>query len=75
VICRELTASRRSATADRFGRLRPEVAFAAGQLSHVGAHYDLVEDDRPLRILVVAMETGRPDENVAMPRRRAQLSR
>jgi len=74
MICRDLTTCRRSATTDRFGRRRPDVAYAAGQLSHVGAHYDLVEDGRPLRILVVAMETGRPDENVTMPRRRAQLS-
>ena len=59
---------------DRFGRARPNTAFAGGQLSHVGAHYDLTEDGRALRILVVAMETGRADEKVSMLRRRAQLS-
>jgi hypothetical protein len=74
MVCRTLGECCRSATVDQFGRVRPDVAFVAGQLPHVGAHYDLREGGRPIRILVIAMETGRPDEGVSMLQRRVQLS-
>lgn len=47
--------------------------FAAGQLSHVGEHYDLREGDAPLRVLVVPMQTGRDDQHVTLGRRAAQV--
>lgn len=49
------------------------IDFAAGQLSHVGEFYELEEDGFPLRILVIAMETGRLDNGVTLPRRRRQV--
>lgn len=72
-VCRSLDRCRRSALRDRAGAPRPDAAFAAGQLSHVGHHYDLRLDGRPLRILVVAMETGRSRENVGLDERRAEV--
>ena len=72
-VCRNLDRCRRSALHDRAGARRPAAAFAAGQLSHVGHHYDLRVDGRPLRILVVAMETGRARENVGLDARRAEV--
>ena len=53
--------------------LRPGDMFAAGQLSHVGRHYDLSIDGRPFRILVLGMDTGRPDSGVTLDRRRQQI--
>lgn len=49
------------------------IDFAAGQLSHVGKFYDLIEDATPVRILVIGMETGRTDHEVSLPMRRQQL--
>ena len=74
MICHDLDGCRHSATRDNLGRARPDVGFVAGQLPHVGAHYELSENGRPMRILVIAMETGRSDEHVSMPRRRTQLA-
>lgn len=48
-------------------------AFAARQLSHVGHHYDLSVGDQPFRILVLGMDTGRPDGGVTLDRRREQI--
>jgi hypothetical protein len=73
-VCTSVTECRRSALVARDGRERPDRCFSAGQLSHVGAHYDLAEDGRPLRILVIAMETGRTDEGVTLEARRRQLA-
>jgi hypothetical protein len=39
---------------------RDDDRFFEGQLSHVGGHYDLHLDDRPLRIVVVGQEYGAP---------------
>ncbi|WP_146017397.1 hypothetical protein [Verrucosispora sp. ts21] len=72
-VCRSLDQCRRSALRHPAGAPRPNAAFAAGQLSHVGHHYDLRIGDRPLRILVIAMETGRPRESVNLDERRAEV--
>ncbi|MFI7080325.1 hypothetical protein ACIBO1_23775 [Micromonospora sp. NPDC049903] len=72
-VCRSLDRCRRSALRDRAGAARPNAAFAAGQLSHVGRHYDLRLGDRPLRILVIAMETGRPREGVSLDERHTKV--
>ncbi|QGN48431.1 hypothetical protein GKC29_17350 [Micromonospora sp. WMMC415] len=72
-VCRSLDRCRRSALRDRAGAPRPDAAFAAGQLSHVGHHYDLRLDGRALRILIIAMETGRARENVDLDERRAEV--
>lgn len=45
------------------------VSYYKGQLSHVGDHYDLVEDGHPIRILVLGMETGRKKEDVTLQER------
>jgi hypothetical protein len=73
-VCASLADCRRSALVARDGRERPDRSFWAGQLSHVGAHYDLTEAGRPLRLLVIAMETGRADEGVTLEARRLQLA-
>lgn len=39
-------------------------AFYKGQLSHVGRHYDLMADGRPLRIVIVGQEYGQALELV-----------
>jgi hypothetical protein len=49
------------------------IDFGAGQLSHLGKFYDIEEDSVPLRILVIAMETGRPDNGITLPMRRQQV--
>src|SRR5258708_7008880 len=49
------------------------IDFAAGQLSHLGRFYDMEVDGVPLRILVIAMETGRTDIEVTLPMRRQQI--
>ena len=43
-----------------------------GQLSHVGLHYDMFEDGKPLRVLVLGMEMGRPDRHISLEERRLQ---
>jgi hypothetical protein len=55
------------------GSVRPELVYAAGQLSHVGRHYDISVAGRPLRILVLGMDTGRADSGVTMATRREQV--
>jgi hypothetical protein len=55
------------------GSLGASDAFAAGQLSHVGRHYDLAVDRHPFRILVLGMDTGRPDGGVSLDQRRQQI--
>jgi hypothetical protein len=49
------------------------VASAAGQLSHVGRHYDLMLDGVPSRIMVIAMDTGRLRESVTLDQRYAEV--
>lgn len=72
-ICRNLDSCRRSVLFDRQGATRSGAAFAAGQLSHVGHHYDLVQDGVKIRTLVIAMETGRSREGVTLEQRHAEL--
>jgi hypothetical protein len=58
-ICPNLRDCFASVMVDRPARqLRTDRVFTPGQLSHVGIHYDLSEDGRPLRVLVIAMDTG-----------------
>ena len=73
-MCSNLAGCRRSALFGRDDRRRDEVEFAAGQLPHVGHSYDLTENGVALRVLIIAMETGRPDERVTLERRRLQLA-
>lgn len=47
--------------------------LAVGQLSHVGSAYALTHRGRPLRVLVVPMQTGRDDHHVTMEQRTAQV--
>ncbi|SIM77052.1 hypothetical protein [Micromonospora cremea] len=72
-VCRKLGSCRRSVLFDRHGAPRPEVSFAAGQLSHVGRHYDLTLDGVPCRILVIAMDTARLREHVKLEQRHAEV--
>ncbi|WP_320064194.1 hypothetical protein [Micromonospora sp. RTGN7] len=58
---------------DQAGAPRSGVIYSAGQLSHVGHHYDLRLDGRPLRVLVIAMETGRTRESVDLDARHAEV--
>ncbi|MFG3601063.1 hypothetical protein [Micromonospora chersina] len=71
-VCRMLGGCRESVLG-RGGASRPEAAFTAGQLSHVGHHYDLVVDGVPSRTLVIAMETGRAREGVTLKERHAEV--
>ena len=41
---------------------RPGDAFREGTMSHVGRRYDLRRNGRPLRIVVVGQESGRPQD-------------
>lgn len=72
-VCRHGRQCERSALHDRWGELRNDRSFTTGQLSHVGAHYDLAEGGRPLRTLVIAMETGGSDGGISLEKRRSQL--
>jgi hypothetical protein len=47
----------------------PRGVFYAGQLHHVGEDYDLFENDRPLRVVVVGMSYGHGPESVSMEKR------
>ncbi|MEU1686890.1 hypothetical protein [Micromonospora sp. NPDC005707] len=72
-VCGRLDSCRQSVLG-RSGRApRPGAAFAPGQLSHVGHHYDLVIDGVPSRTLVIAMETGRAREGVTLKERHAEV--
>jgi hypothetical protein len=50
-------------------------AFAEGQLSYVGTHYDVLIERVPFRALVVGMDTGVLDARVTLNRRRDQIER
>jgi len=60
-VCSSDDSCRRSVMLGTDGTLRNDRRFSEGQLSHVGHHYDLTSDGTPLRILVIAMETGRDE--------------
>jgi hypothetical protein len=49
------------------------IDFADGQLSHLGKSYDMEAHGAALRILVIAMETGRTDRGVTLTARRQQI--
>lgn len=72
-VCSSFEGCRRSAllTSDGRPKKRPR-DFWRGQLSHVGEHYDLHEDSRPLRVVFIGMEVGRPDEFITLADRSAQ---
>nr|WTA64692.1 hypothetical protein OHB51_19380 [Micromonospora sp. NBC_00855] len=72
-VCRRLGSCRESALGKRRSASQPEAAFAAGQLSHVGHHYDLLLDGVPVRTLVIAMETGRARGGVTLKQRHAEV--
>lgn len=74
-VCTSANSCRRSVLIDRHGRERTDRTFSEGQLSHVGRHYDLILDGLPLRVLVIAMETGREDVGVTLADRCLQLAR
>jgi len=74
-VCTSADSCRSSVLVDRNGEGRTDRTFSEGQLSHVGRHYDLILDGLPLRVLVVAMETGREDVGVTLADRRLQLAR
>jgi hypothetical protein len=44
-----------------------------GQCSYLGEHYEASDNGRPMRILVVPMQTGRPNIGVDLDKRRAQV--
>ncbi len=71
--CEQESACQASALVNRrTGGRKTNVSFWRGQLSHIGHHYDMFDDDRPWRILVLGMETGRPRENVSLVERRLE---
>lgn len=66
--CSSRTACKASATAQK-----APIDFAEGQLSHLGEYYELAEGGVALRVLVIAMETGRLDSRVTLAERREQV--
>jgi uracil-DNA glycosylase len=48
--------------------------YVEGQLSHVGSHYDMFENDVPWRIVVVGLEAGSQDEHVSLDDRRTAVA-
>lgn len=72
-VCRRLGSCRQSALGGPGRAPRPGAAFAAGQLSHIGQHYDLMINGLPSRTLVIAMETGRAREGVTLKERHAEV--
>ncbi|MER7441281.1 hypothetical protein [Micromonospora avicenniae] len=72
-VCRRLGSCRQSVLGGPGRAPRPGAAFAAGQLSHIGQHYDLMINGLPSRTLVIAMETGRAREGVTLKERHAEV--
>lgn len=54
---------------------RPGIPFYEGQLHHVGPHYDLEIEGRPLRIVVLGQDYGHGEARVGMARRSEMISR
>lgn len=52
---------------------RAGTAFHPAQGSSVGAHYDMTDDDQPIRVLVVPMETGRARSHVSIDERTTEV--
>ncbi|MEW2475124.1 hypothetical protein AB0875_15160 [Micromonospora gifhornensis] len=72
-VCRKLGSCRRAVLFDRRGAARPAVNYAAGQLSHVGRHYDLTLGGVACRILVIAMDTARLRGGVSLDQRSEEV--
>ena len=72
-VCPRLDSCRQSVLGGRRSASQSDAAFAAGQLSHVGSHFDLVVNGVPTRTLVIAMETGRAREGVTLKERHAEV--
>ncbi|WP_224401830.1 hypothetical protein [Pseudonocardia sp. ICBG1034] len=73
MICGNASECKRSALSTNRGTKRPGVSYAQAQLPHVGQHFDLFEDDVPIRTLVIGMEMGEGDEYVSITQRRQQI--
>lgn len=71
-VCRMLGSCQRSVLS-RNRSSQAGASFTAGQLSHVGHHYDLLVNGRPARTLVIAMETGRARAGVTLKERHAEV--
>jgi len=56
-----------------FSDSHPGGVFYAGQLHHVGMHYDLFKNNQPLRVVVVGMSYGHEPTNYSMEKRRLQI--
>ncbi len=55
------------------GSIRPQDRFYEGQLSHVGRHFDLELDRRPLRIVVVGQENGGTRTSISLHERYEEI--
>jgi hypothetical protein len=55
--------------------IRGDWKLHEGQCSYLGEHYEALDDGHPMRILVVAMQTGRPNVGVDLQKRRLQVHR
>ncbi|TCK22770.1 hypothetical protein EV378_6779 [Pseudonocardia endophytica] len=73
MVCASRDECRRSALFTKNAAPRAGVAFAEAQLPHVGQHFDLVEGETALRILIVGMEMGEAEEWISIERRRQQI--
>lgn len=74
--CRHFESCRKSALYTQTGTLRrPPRDFWRGQMSHVGLHYDMSEDGRPWRVMLLAMEVGRSWEFITLDERREDQDR
>ena len=69
-VCKHAQACKRSARA-----CEPNRCFFEGQLSYIGNHYDLSENGRALRILIIPMDTGHGPSLVTLETRRQQVDR
>ena len=47
--------------------------FTEGQLSHVGNHFDLVREGRPIRVVVVGQERGGQHASITLPERSTEV--
>lgn len=65
-VCAHAAACRSSAS-------RPGTGFFEAQGSSVGPHYDVAQDGLAMRVLVVAMETGRERSRVTVEQRTAEV--
>jgi len=62
-----------SATACESSAAKPGLGFFEAQGSSVSPHYDVAEDGRATRVLVVPMETGRERSRVSIEERTAEI--